>query len=303
MSKSRRPMTAAFQEESEMINDLTCIFSEKGILDKMSGLTVNKRGALCVFPDTGRELLGLYADLTSRLGVELTGFRPPLTSAREADALRLSLDSSVETGGCQLRLAGGGVELAASSIEDLRRGTEYMTVLYPLDGKGGTLEDLDGIEALSAVTIDTETLTVREAAGKGCAAACGKDGGPSYDNQVYGNRASFNRAERHYRQNRDMRVVIDGDTKAEAEAVLAAALRVAMENYETVYPYCVEKLPDGCGGICFRADDEASVSRKGKDIIFSGKGKALEEQVYAYASCERDPVSYTHLTLPTILRV
>lgn len=53
--------------------------------------------------DTDRELLSLYADLTARLGVELAGFQPPLTSARTADALRLSLDSSVETGACQLR--------------------------------------------------------------------------------------------------------------------------------------------------------------------------------------------------------
>ena len=142
-----------------MIKNLSCIFSEEGILTKSSGLPVNKKGALCIAPDTDRELLSLYADLTARLGVELAGFQPPLTSARTADALRLSLDSSVETGACQLRLAGGGVELAASSLEDLRRGTEYMTVLYPLDGKGGSLEAMAGIGKLTSVIIDTASLT------------------------------------------------------------------------------------------------------------------------------------------------
>lgn len=284
-----------------MIKNLSCIFSEEGILTKSSGLPVNKKGALCIAPDTDRELLSLYADLTARLGVELAGFQPPLTSARTADALRLSLDSSVETGACQLRLAGGGVELAASSLEDLRRGTEYMTVLYPLDGKGGSLEAMAGIGKLTSVIIDTASLTIREAE-ESTAGVLADAAGISADKTgaaadkggelIYGNRSSFNRAESHYKQNRRMRIVMGGEPGQPencAEALLAAALRIAMENYETVYPYCVKALPEGCGGIYLREAEKAEVRKEGDNIIFCGKGKALEEQVYAYASCERDP--------------
>ena len=81
-----------------MIKNLSCIFSEEGILTKSSGLPVNKKGALCIAPDTDRELLSLYADLTARLGVELAGFQPPLTSARtprmSCAPLRLSISQA-----------------------------------------------------------------------------------------------------------------------------------------------------------------------------------------------------------------
>ena len=57
-----------------MIKNLSCIFSEEGILTKSSGLPVNKKGALFFAPDTDRVLLSLYAYLTVRLVVELAGF-------------------------------------------------------------------------------------------------------------------------------------------------------------------------------------------------------------------------------------
>ena len=113
----------------------------------------------------------------------------------------------METGACQLRQAGGGVELAASSQEDLRRGTEYMTVLYPLDGKGGSLEAMAGIGKLTSVIIDTASLTIREAE-ESTAGVLADAAGISADKTgaaadkggelIYGNRSSFFSVVCHY---------------------------------------------------------------------------------------------------------
>lgn len=59
-----------------MINSLSNIFSEYGLLKRSKGVTLNRKEILCVAKDIAPELLRLYVNLTSRLGVEISGFEP-----------------------------------------------------------------------------------------------------------------------------------------------------------------------------------------------------------------------------------
>ncbi len=249
-------------------------------------MTLNRRGVLCVPQDASPELLRLYVDLTARLGVEISGFEPPVSGNSAEDALRLLLVPDMPAGSSVLRLKDGGASLEAGTLKDLARGTEYLICVYPFDGCGGDLREYSA--AITSLTVDSRTLSVaRLTDDKGEAQKPG--GGKAARAASFGNCNSYQRARHHYQQNTAYRVLTDNIAEWEAEAVLSAALRVAMENYETVYPYAVCEKAPAYSCVRFEKQKTAAVKKEGDDLVFCGSRADMKATVYAFARAEEQP--------------
>lgn len=269
-----------------MINSLSNIFSEYGLLKKSKGVTLNRKEILCVDKDISPELLRLYVNLTSRLGVEISGFEPPLSGEKYEDAIRLTMRADVPAGTCVLTLSEGGIQLSASSISDMDRGVEFLTTIYPFDDNGRDLRD---IENINQIKINCESLSVSDFS---CldAESHGKDCRDLTKESTLGNCNSYQRAKKHYIQNTDFRIFTENIQEWEPESVLAASLRCAMENYETVYPYSMTEKVALYRYIRFENSESVSmVKKEGNDIIFVGSRDNMTNIVYAFSKAEEDP--------------
>ncbi|WP_278564931.1 hypothetical protein [Emergencia timonensis] len=275
-----------------MIRCLSNVFSETGFLQILDGLTVNRTGIFHIKEDSSPALLRLYIDVAARLGVELAGMALPLTGDGPEDALSIRIDGEVAAGFCEIRLAGGGVCISASCQEDLERGTAYFATCYPYDGRDKSLQDhLEerALQCLTALTVDGKTLQVQEITGT-------SEGGTvtfslSCPNRnEWGISKSYEQAKHHFQQNLDVRIVADEEAATCPEAVLCTALRLALENYETISPYGVQQEQPGCRNVKFRlAERTATIENRDGNLTFSGQPQALAALAESYAAEEKDP--------------
>ena len=101
---------------------------------------------------------------------------------------------------------------------------------------------------------------------------------------------SYEQAKHHFQQNLDVRIVADEEAATCPEAVLCTALRLALENYETISPYGVQQEQPGCRNVKFRlAERTATIENRDGNLTFSGQPQALAAPAESYAAEEKDP--------------
>lgn len=244
------------------MNNIWEIFTENGLLEKKKGFLQNRSGIFYIPENTGPEILRLYTDITSRVGVELAGFALPLVSDCEKGALTIDFCSDIKEGSCRLMLADGGIRLCASTLADLQMGTEYLVCCYPKHGSKAS-------DSAESVDIDRSWFDCSEGA---------EEGASSYD-----------RAKKHFKQNLDVRVVVGEDAAEEPELLLAFALRMSLENYETVYPYGLAEPKRGCRNITFQKTEQCFVEKTPDGINVCGKGRGLYDLADAFMREEEYP--------------
>ena len=72
--------------------------------------------------------------------------------------------------------------------------------------------------------------------------------------------------------------------------MLCTALRLALENYETISPYGVQQEQPGCRNVKFRlAERTAAIENRDGNLTFSGQPQALAALAEGYAAEEKDP--------------
>ncbi len=306
-ASDRRP--AAVLEGKAMLQCLSDIFSGQGLVRVREGIPVTIKRIFCVNEETTGEILRLYVDIAARLGVEAAGMELPVTGDQAEDALTARLCREVKEGFCELRLEEGGVCLCASSGADLKRGAEYLVTCYPWDGRGRTIRQLAEaagsrcVERIRIACADLQVteLTCRaegkqisvypETAGNG---QRGKGDDSGTGTECWGCRASYDRAKKHLRQNLDVRVIVE-TTDAEdltvlAEPLMTAALRLALENYETVYPYGIPVPGRKYRNVRVRlTEGKASVRAVEDGYLFSGSSAGLTDLTHRWASADQDP--------------
>lgn len=283
-----------------MITCLSDLFSDKGLLRTVDGLVVNRQGILCCEAELDVEILRMYFDVASRLGVELAGMDLPLTGTKREDALVIALDRDLPDGVCRICLQDGGAAVKGSSLENLERGVLYLCGCYPFDGNGKTLREqmeLSGMDCITALTVDTERLCVSVLEGRRngsriaaqtvfdpkAGAAAAEDG------SCWGHGRSYENARKHFKQHLDVRMVASRFAAAHAEAALCVAVRMAMENYETVLPYGVSEIQPGCCNVRFVLEEgKPYMARDDKGMTVCGQGASLLKLAYAYAAEEED---------------
>ncbi|MBR2560448.1 MAG: hypothetical protein IKE37_08510, partial [Firmicutes bacterium] len=102
------------------MKDFKDLFTSEGLLEKMAGVWVNKEGIFNYSPDDGPEMLRHFADLTSRLGLEIAGLKLPLIGSRRENAITLKIDASA-SGGPRAEISGGGLLISAPDLAGLDR--------------------------------------------------------------------------------------------------------------------------------------------------------------------------------------
>ena len=102
------------------MKDFKDLFTSEGLLEKMAGVWVNKEGIFNYSPDDGPEMLRHFADLTSRLGLEIAGLKLPLIGSRRENAITLKIDASA-SGGPHAEISGGGLLISAPDHAGLDR--------------------------------------------------------------------------------------------------------------------------------------------------------------------------------------
>ena len=283
-----------------MIRCLTELFSSGGLLAREDGITVNRKRIFCMREDSPKDALRLFVNLCARLGVEIGAFSVPLTGEAGEDALSLRLDESVPRGKCILRLQEGGAVLCAADVSSLEAGVKYLTVCYPSDGLGSDLRRLDlenGGGTVEEVVIDAgglfvEQLALSQKGGRKIVSPERKNTGSSW-----GNRKSYDAAKQHFEQNLDVRIVVNQDAEAVPEAVLRTALRLAAENFETVWPYGLTAPAENYRNVAFKPDGSSDRVERTKDgLLFRGSGEGVLKLADAYAAEETDPLNASILT-------
>lgn len=194
--------------------------------------------------------------------MELAGLTPSLLSDCEKDALSIGYCNDVKEGICRLMMVDGCIKLCASTLADLQMGTEYMVCCYP--NHSGKVSD-----SAESIDIDRSWLD--------CSGET-EEGTVSYD-----------RAKKHFRQNLDVRMVVDEVAAEESELLLMLALRMSLENYETVYPYGLAEPKQGCQNITFQKTEQCFLEKTPEGINVCGSGKKLYELVDAFIREEENP--------------
>lgn len=274
------------------MNCLSKIFTDEGLLQIKDGLTVNKPGIFRIETEMKPEILRMFVNLTARLGVELAAFEFPLTGTEARDAVSIRICRNVPQGQCQITLERGGIGVRGSSIEDLSAGVAYLVGGYPAFGGGQSLDGYlkeEGLQCIISMTVDTKTRSLKNFT----ALSEGREINISVEkpqDAAWGSRKSYDNAKKHFQQNLDVRILVDQNAAACPEAVLCTALRIALENYETVFPYGVAQLPQTGRSVRFLLRDGAGEIKHTEDgLIFSGRTTELTSLAYGYSREEKDP--------------
>lgn len=275
-----------------MIKSLSNVFTDSPMVRTEEGLAVNKPGIFNFPLNAGPEILKAFADLTSRLGVELAGMRTPLTGTEAEDAFSVKICSAEEEGRCSVELKDGGILICGRDSDALNSGIEYLVTAYPYTAEGKTLAEIAGDgRTIEYIEIDT-------ASSQPCRIVLQSEDGTKETLRLSqksdfaaGVRLSYDRAKKHFNENKDLCFLCDDNGAAEAESFLVLALRFALENYETVYPYGVSRTVPSLRNIVFSGkggDAEMAVMPDGIEVC--GKGENLTSFIYSFCAEEKLPL-------------
>ena len=73
------------------MKDIKDLFTSEGLLEKKAGVWVNKAGIFNFSPADGPDMLRHFADLTSRLGMEIAGLKEPLIGTSRENAVTMEI--------------------------------------------------------------------------------------------------------------------------------------------------------------------------------------------------------------------
>ncbi|MBR5229570.1 MAG: hypothetical protein IKW01_01835 [Firmicutes bacterium] len=266
------------------MNCLSEIYSLNGLLQKIDGVIVNKSAIFCIEDNAEPEILRMYADLSSRIGLEITGMKLPITGKTASGAVKIQLNQGAQEDEFILEICEGGLLVSAKTTPMLRRAVEYLVCKYPYFGNDQCFdiqkEALGGKDITEAVfngeTLDVKKLKTdgewREPAA-GAKAAAERE--TAFD--AYGNITG------KMQMKDSFRICWNHLWAKSPEALMTVAVRTAMDGFKAVYPLVTDELSGEEKGITIKESSSLTITFHEGNLCFEGTSETMGTLTENYA--------------------
>lgn len=246
---------------------LSELYSENGLFQLCAGVPVNRPGIFNLSNPHSKKELKFFSQISSRIGMELTGLAFPVVGNGCENAITLSVDGSLAADTFSLEICGGGLCVAAPNWESMERAAEYLSVKYPYLCRGETFASQQKLlkenivkACFNAKTLEVFTLSTTE---KTCVVTP-SDNIQDHDDSEYN---TYENVAPRLDLNEGIRILWDDLWSDDPEAALEIFLRNAMDGFKAVYPYVLSDRGECDGMICIRSG-ESQLCFENSDLVF-----------------------------------